>query len=133
MRSASRDASVSTTCIQHDVIIIEGLIPTTRQPYAGRINRDVAKALSADIVLVASPDKDSLIEFEDRLEVSAETYGGLKNKRVIGCIINKVNAPDKDEFGLLPKESNIEAPWQLSDFEQLAIFNKRNAVAKCFK
>ncbi|GLX81031.1 phosphate acetyltransferase [Thalassotalea eurytherma] len=111
---------------QHDVIIIEGLIPTTRQPYAGRINRDVAKALSADIVLVASPDKDSLIEFEDRLEVSAETYGGLKNKRVIGCIINKVNAPDKDEFGLLPKESNIEAPWQLSDFEQLAIFNKRN-------
>ncbi len=111
---------------EHDVIIIEGLIPTTRQPYAGRINRDVAKALSADIVLVASPDKDSLIEFEDRLEVSAETYGGLKNKRVIGCIINKVNAPDKDEFGLLPKESNIEAPWQLSDFEQLAIFNKRN-------
>ncbi|GLX85599.1 phosphate acetyltransferase [Thalassotalea loyana] len=109
---------------EHDVVIIEGLIPTTRQPYAGRINRDVAKALSADIVLVASPDQDSLVEFEDRIEVSAETYGGLKNKRVIGCIINKVNAPDKDEFGLLPKESNIESPWQLADFASMAIFNK---------
>ncbi|QOL25171.1 phosphate acetyltransferase [Thalassotalea sp. LPB0316] len=109
---------------EHDVIIIEGLIPTTRQPYAGRINRDVAKALSADIVIVASPDQDSLIEFEDRIEVSAETYGGLKNKRVIGCIINKINAPDKDEFGLLPKDSVIESPWAPEDFQELAIFNK---------
>lgn len=109
---------------QHDVIIIEGLIPTTRQPYAGRINRDVAKALSADIVLVASPDKDALLEFEDRLEVNAETYGGLKNRRLLGCIVNKINAPDKEEFGLLPQESTIENPVDISDFENLSIFNK---------
>ena len=64
----------------HDVVIIEGLIPTTRQPYAGRINRDVAQALSADMVLVAAPDNDSAEEFEDRLEVSAETFGGIKKQ-----------------------------------------------------
>ena len=68
----------------HDVILIEGLVPTPRQPYAGRINRDVAQALSADIVLVASPGNDSAEEFEDRLEVSAETYGGIKNNHLIG-------------------------------------------------
>lgn len=109
-----------------DVIIIEGLIPTTRQPYAGRINRDVAQALSAEIILVASPDNDSLEEFEDRLEVSAETFGGIKNKKLLGCIINKINAPDKDEFGLLPREHEIDEKTDLSIWQQLSIFNNRN-------
>ena len=85
----------------HDVVIIEGLIPTTRQPYAGRINRDVAQALSAEIVLVAAQDNDSVEEFEDRIEMSSETFGGIKNPKLIGCIVNKINSPDKDEYGLI--------------------------------
>jgi len=110
----------------HDVVIIEGLIPTTRQPYAGRINRDVAQALSADIVLVAAPDSDSAEEFEDRLEVSAETFGGIKNKRLIGCIINKINSPDKDEYGLLPRESDFNSEYDLSPLINLSIFKNRH-------
>ncbi|NMP32469.1 phosphate acetyltransferase [Thalassotalea sp. M1531] len=108
---------------KHDIVIVEGLIPTTRQPYAGRINRDVAQALSVDIALVASPDSDTLTEFEDRIEVSAETYGGLKSKRVIGCIINKVNSPDKDEYGLLPRENEIAPPLDNQTWQSLSIFN----------
>jgi phosphate acetyltransferase len=110
----------------HDVIIIEGLIPTTRQPYAGRINRDVAQALSADIVLVAAPDNDSAEEFEDRLEMSAETFGGIKNKRLIGCIINKINSPDKDEYGLLPRESEFNSEFDLKPLINLSIFKNRH-------
>jgi phosphate acetyltransferase len=110
----------------HDVVIIEGLIPTTRQPYAGRINRDVAQALSADIVLVAAPDNDSAEEFEDRLEVSAETFGGIKNKRLIGCIINKINSPDKDEYGLLPRESDFNSDFDLTPLVNLSIFKNRH-------
>jgi len=109
-----------------DVIVIEGLIPTTRQPYAGRINRDVARALSAEIVLVASPDNDSLEEFEDRIEVSAETFGGIKNKKLIGCIINKINAPDKDEYGLLPRETDYISNFEQLTWQQLSIFKNRN-------
>jgi phosphate acetyltransferase len=110
----------------HDVVIIEGLIPTTRQPYAGRINRDVAQALSADIVLVAAPDNDSAEEFEDRLEVSAETFGGIKNKRLIGCIVNKINSPDKDEYGLLPRESEFNSAYDLRTLTNLSIFKNRH-------
>jgi len=110
----------------HDVIIIEGLVPTPRQPYAGRINRDVAQALSANIVLVASPGNDSSEEFEDRLEVSAETYGGIKNKHLIGCVINKLNCPDQEEYGLLPKEEEIERDFNLNNWLDLAIFKGRH-------
>ncbi|MEW6982785.1 phosphate acetyltransferase [Colwelliaceae bacterium 6471] len=109
-----------------DVIVIEGLIPTTRQPYAGRINRDVARALSAEIVLVATPDSDSVAEFEDRIEVSAETYGGIKNKRVIGCIINKVNSPDKEEFGLLPRENELNQDFDLEQWRKSSLFKNRH-------
>lgn len=109
-----------------DVVIIEGLVPTTRQPYAGRINRDVAQALCADIVLVASPGNDSAEEFEDRIEVSAETYGGIKNKHLIGCIINKLNSPDQDEFGLLPREEEIENDFNLAQWQNLSIFKGRH-------
>jgi len=109
-----------------DVIIIEGVIPTTRQPYAGRINRDVAQTLSAEIVLVAAPDSDSAEEFEDRLEVSAETFGGIKNKKLIGCIINKLNSPDKDEFGLLPRESEFNQEFDLKLWQNLSIFKNRH-------
>ena len=109
-----------------DVIIIEGLVPTTRQPYAGRINRDVAQTLSADIVLVAAPDYDSPEQFEDRIEVSAETYKGIKNKRLIGCIINKFNAPQEDESGLLPRDPNIVPEINLQPWQDLSIFRKRH-------
>ena len=96
------------------------------RPYAGRINRDVAQALSADIVLVASPGNDSAEEFEDRLEVSAETYGGISNKHLIGCVINKLNCPDQEEYGLLPKEEEIESDFNLNQWLDLAIFKDRH-------
>lgn len=106
-----------------EVVIIEGLVPTTRQPYAGRINRDVAQALCADIVLVATPDNDTPQEFEDRIEVSAETFGGIKNKHLIGCIINKLNAPDQDEFGLLPREEEVDKEFDINLWKSLHVFN----------
>ena len=108
-----------------EVVIIEGLIPTTRQPYAGRINRDVAQALCADIVLVATPGNDSAKAFEDRLEVTAETYGGTKNKHLLGCIINKLNAPDQDEFGLLPREEEINTAFDITPWKELSIFKNK--------
>ncbi len=109
-----------------ELVIIEGLIPTTRQPYAARINRDVAQALSAEIVLVAAPDNDDTEQFEDRIEVSAQTYGGIKNKRLLGCIINKLNSPDQDEFGLLPREADIIQNTDLSPWQNLSIFKNPN-------
>lgn len=110
----------------HDVVIIQGLIPTTRQPYTGRINRDVARALSAEIVLVAAQDNDSFEEFEDRIEMSAETFGGIKNPKLIGCIINKINSPDKDEFGLLPREHEFNQKLDLTPLVNLSIFKNKN-------
>ncbi len=80
-----------------EVVIIEGLVPTRKQPYAGRINREIAQTLGADVVFVLTPGNDSVEQLEDRLEIAASNYGGMNAERVIGCIFNKVNAPlDED-------------------------------------
>ncbi|MDX1267287.1 MAG: AAA family ATPase, partial [Oceanisphaera sp.] len=42
-----------------EVVVVEGLIPTDKQPFANRINYDVAKALDADMVFIAQPGNDT--------------------------------------------------------------------------
>ena len=76
-----------------EVVLIEGVIPTANQPYATRINKEIAKALDAQVVLVAAPAADSVESFEDHIEITAAAYGGVKNKRLIGCLLNKLGAP----------------------------------------
>lgn len=112
----------------YDLVLIEGLLPTTRQPYAARINRDVARSLSAEIVLVATPDEDSPEEFEDRLDVTAQTYGGIHSKNLLGCIINKLNSPNKDEVGLLPREQENEEKYSIESWKGLSLFNNNFAL-----
>ncbi|TMO48961.1 phosphate acetyltransferase [Pseudoalteromonas ruthenica] len=81
-----------------EIAIIEGMVPTRNQPYAGRVNREIAQTLGADIVFVVTPSNDSLEELEDKIEIAAGNYGGISHPRVLGCIFNKVNAP-LDEQG----------------------------------
>lgn len=80
-----------------EVAIIEGMVPTRRQPYAGKVNREIAQTLGAEIVFVLTPGNDTLEHIEDRLEIAASNYGGVDHPRVLGCIFNKVNAPLDDE------------------------------------
>ena len=94
------------------LVVIEGMAPTERESYSERLNRDIARALGADIVLVATPDHDTPEAFEDRIEIAARNYGGVGHQRVVGCIINKLNAPDREKYGVLVKaiDADLE-PW----------------------
>ncbi len=38
-----------------DVVIVEGLEPDRNEPYAAKLNAEMAKTLDADVILVASP------------------------------------------------------------------------------
>ncbi|MFP8965971.1 phosphate acetyltransferase [Pokkaliibacter sp. CJK22405] len=80
-----------------DVIIIEGMVPTQSHYYSTRLNKAIASALDAEIVMVAAPGIDTPAELEDHIEITARAYGGIEHKRVLGCIINKLSAPvDED-------------------------------------
>lgn len=116
------------TIKEDEIAIIEGMVPTRRQPYAGRVNREIAQTLGADIVFVLTPSNDSNDQIEDRLEIASGNYGGVNHPRVLGCIFNKVNAPLDDEGRARADLVEAHEPEQLENelnrLASLPIFRK---------
>lgn len=83
---------------QAEVILVEGLVPTSQHQFANALNFDIAKTLNAEIVFVMSLGKDSPEQLKERLELVQSSFGGSKNRNIIGVIVNKLNAP-VDEHG----------------------------------
>lgn len=83
-----------------DVMVVEGLLPTESQSFLGRINRAMAKALNAQVILVKAMADGSVSALEESLETAASLYGGTRHANVIGCILNKVQkfAETSDDF-----------------------------------
>ncbi|MHC5350580.1 phosphate acetyltransferase [Metapseudomonas furukawaii] len=77
-----------------DVVIVEGMVPTRHASYAARINFHLARSLDADVILVAAPEDESLAELSDRLEIQAQQFGGPRDPKVLGVILNKVRDSD---------------------------------------
>ena len=73
-----------------DVVVVEGLVPTREMPYANRLNSTIAKSLNANIILVTEPGKDSLEELAGKLEITADSFGGIKNPNIVGYALNKL-------------------------------------------
>lgn len=79
-----------------DVLIVEGMVPTRHASYAARVNVHLARSLDAEIILVSAPEgeePESLTELSDRIEIQAQLFGGPKDPKVLGVILNKVRHP----------------------------------------
>ncbi|VXC78965.1 phosphate acetyltransferase [Pseudomonas sp. 8Z] len=77
-----------------DVVIVEGMVPTRHASYAARVNFHLAKSLDADVILVSAPEDESLNELSDRIDIQAQQFGGPKDPKVLGVILNKVRSED---------------------------------------
>ncbi|MBU1329485.1 MAG: phosphate acetyltransferase [Gammaproteobacteria bacterium] len=80
-----------------DVVIVEGMVPTRQASYAARVNVHLAKSLDADVILVSAPEQESLNELADRVDIQAQLFGGPKDPKVLGVILNKVRSEDGTE------------------------------------
>lgn len=120
---------------QEDVAIIEGLVSTQSHPYAVRLNKEICNALDAQIVLVSAPGNLMLNQLNDKLEIVADSYGGHKGKKVIGCIFNKVNAPinEKGQLSseLIERHDNSQTADVINKLSTLPIFSKSFALLGC--
>ena len=75
------------------VVVVEGLVDTEEQPYGTHLNAKMAQGLDAKIIIVAAPGRDTPRQVADTVEVVAQAYGGIHHERMIGCIINLLDAP----------------------------------------
>ncbi|MCL1094894.1 phosphate acetyltransferase [Shewanella kaireitica] len=90
-----------------ETLIVEGLVQTRNHPFSSDVNHAIAKALDADVIFVATPGNESPTALMNRLEISHNSWGGNKNKRLIGAIINKIGAPVDDEGRARPDLSEV--------------------------
>ncbi|WP_252465417.1 phosphate acetyltransferase [Microbulbifer okhotskensis] len=85
------------TCSQSsEVIIIEGVLPSSDNPVSSQLNYQIAKTLDAEVVLVTCPfprSRDLNRQLKERLEFAVRFFGGQDSDRVVGCIINKAGMP----------------------------------------
>ncbi|WFQ79913.1 phosphate acetyltransferase [Xenorhabdus sp. SF857] len=90
-----------------EVVLLEGLVPTRKHPFAQSLNYEIAKTLNAEIVFVTALGTNSPEQLKERIELSRAEYGGSKNQNIIGVIVNKLNAPVDDQGRTRPDLSEI--------------------------
>ena len=91
-----------------DILIVEGLVPVADENYIAELNRNMAKALDADVILVSAKNTDSTAQLNERIKMTASLFGGIHHKRVIGCILNKVGAPAPSSQQVMAEEDPEE-------------------------
>ncbi|QHS10617.1 phosphate acetyltransferase [Sinimarinibacterium sp. NLF-5-8] len=77
-----------------DVVVVEGMVPTRQVSYAAQINQQLARSLDADVILVSAPVEEGIKVFADRVEIHAQTFGGVSHPKVVGVIVNKIRDDD---------------------------------------
>lgn len=81
-------------CIGNDVVVVEGMVPTRHASYAARVNLHLAKSLDAEVILVSAPENEVLSELSGRVELQAQLFGGPRDPKVLGVILNKVRTDE---------------------------------------
>jgi phosphate acetyltransferase len=95
----------------HDVLVVEGLAPSSGLVYSGRANLALAKALDADVVLVAAPVDRTEDQVAESVAIAAQPYRSGGRDRVVGAIINRAvdNSPETTE-ALQAALANLHVP-----------------------
>src|SRR5690606_22742983 len=82
---------------KHDLIIVEGLIPNSRDSFASELNATLAKALDAKVIIVSTADINNPTKTADKIESSLRQFGGAASERTAGVLFMRTRG--------LPEES----------------------------
>lgn len=85
-------ASAEPVLAGHDIVIVEGLVPSGDQTYSGRLNLAMAKALDADVLMVGSALRRTPEHVADRMAATESAYRVGEYHRVIGAVVNRIPA-----------------------------------------
>jgi len=96
-----------------DVVIVEGLVADNHAGYATRLNTAIARALDAEVILVAAPEHD----LDESVNIAANAFSGNNGTALIGVIINKLGAPETGVQHRLDADSLQGAPNRSENLE----------------
>ena len=106
----------------YDIIIVEGLYTNKKMPFSSRLNMEIARAIDAEVVFITSMMDLSFAELNSLLEITTKIYGGAQHPKVLGCIVNHVNSPIKE---------NVTNANNLQYVDSQEIITKKLLQKKC--
>lgn len=80
----------------HDIIIVEGLVPTARDTFASELNVSLAQALDAKVIFVSNADIDNPICTAEKVESQIRNFGGSASARNIGVLFMRTRGLPAD-------------------------------------
>ena len=82
---------------QHDLIIVEGLLPNTQDSFADDLNASLAHALDAKVIVVSNANIQQPSQTADKVEHQLRNFGGASSTRLAGIMLMRTKG--------LPEES----------------------------
>lgn len=70
----------------HDVIIVEGLLPNGQDHFASELNASLAQALDAEVVLVSTADIQNPKKTAEKVDAHLRQFGGAASNRTAGVL-----------------------------------------------
>jgi len=74
----------------HDVVVVEGLVPSSDLVYSSRVNLALAKAIDADVVLVGAPAEEDPERLAETMAIAGRGYRAGEQARVVGAVVNRL-------------------------------------------
>ena len=71
---------------KHDVIIVEGLVPNSRDSFASELNAQLAQALDAKVIIVSNADVTRPDYSAEKVETQLRNFGGASSTRTAGIL-----------------------------------------------
>lgn len=97
-----------TVADEADIVVVEGLINMDEFEHAIQLNKMIARTLDASFVFVGAPIQQDLKLLNTEIRNTVHEFEGLQSERVMGAIVNFVNAP-RDAEGRLRPDLELES------------------------
>lgn len=80
-----------------DVVIVEGLQASSKNHFLNELNPRIAKALNAEVVMVASTDGSNMEQLNRRVESMSQKFGEGDSSRIVGVLVNQKKLPSTND------------------------------------
>jgi phosphate acetyltransferase len=85
--------TTETVRANHDVVVVEGLVPDANFQFVGRLNSEMARSLSASLVLVLSGAQCDAHSVGECLELARRQFADDGLAPFVGLLVNKLQTP----------------------------------------
>ena len=80
---------------KHDLIIVEGLVPNSRDSFASELNAQLAQALDAKVIIVSNADINKPSATAEKVDSQLRYFGGASSERTAGVLLMRTKGlPD---------------------------------------